>query len=99
MIVKAHQGQTIYDLAATYYGCFEGVFLILEDNKTIGLDTELVPGQSIAIRDEVPRLNDSNQNIAMAFKNQNLQLNSTYIPEPVEGAFLVADFEPIDYLV
>ena len=99
MIVKAHQGQTIYDLAATYYGCFEGVFLILEDNPAFGLDTELVPGQNVTIRSEVPRLNDTNQNIALAFKNQNLQVNSTYKPELIVGDFLAGDFEPIDYLV
>ena len=99
MIIKAHQGQTIYDLAATYYGCFEGVFLILEDNPTFGLDTELVTGQSINIRDEVPRLNDSNQNIAMAFKTQNFNVNSTYVPEEVEGDFEDDDFFESDYLV
>lgn len=99
MIIKAHQGQTIYDLAATYYGCFEGVFLILEDNPTFGLDTELVTGQSINIRDEVPRLNDSNQNIAMAFKTQNFKVNSTYVPEPIEGEFESLEFENLDYIV
>lgn len=77
MVIKAEEGQTIFDLALRHYGCFEGFELICQDNN-LTVNSELVPGQSIQIRDEVPKLNDTNQSNVIEFENKGIIINSGY---------------------
>lgn len=79
MLVKSIEGQTIYDIALQQYGCFEGVFLILEDNPTINLNTVLQPNTEIKIKDILPELNANNKRIVQVYNQQNVQPNSSYI--------------------
>jgi len=96
MIIKVSQGQTIYDIASSYYGCYEGIFLLLEDNPSISLISELMAGQSLVIRNEVPKFNEENQNIAQYLSNSNLKINSTY-SSLTEGDFDLNDFDLNDF--
>lgn len=93
--IKAAEGQTIYDIAIKEYGCFEGVFLVCEDNG-FTLTTELVPMQDILIREEVPEYTDSNTQIVDYFKANGLKPNSNY-PLQLEGDFENIDFNNIDF--
>jgi len=93
MIIKVSQGQTIFDLAALYYGCYEGVYIIIEDNPTIGLDTELEPLTQIVIRDEVPALTGNNQIDAVYFKQNEMSFNSSLYPAVVSGDFELEDYD------
>ncbi|MCA0428330.1 MAG: hypothetical protein LCH37_12935 [Bacteroidetes bacterium] len=77
MVIKAEEGQTIFDLALRYYGCFEGFELICKDNN-LTVNSELRLGQNIQIRDEVPRLNDTNQSNVIEFENKGIVINSGY---------------------
>lgn len=45
-------GQNIYGISLREYGSYEGVFLLLEDNNWLddGLDTILIPGQQLIIK-------------------------------------------------
>ena len=51
--VTIAENQNPYDIAINYYGSVEGIVWLREDNPTMILDHELVPGQTINIRDEV----------------------------------------------
>jgi hypothetical protein len=95
MIIKVSQGQTIYDIASTYYGCYEGVFTLMKDNPNISMISELRAGQSLIIADEVPKLNDENQNIAQYFSNNRFKINSTFSVS--EGDFDLGDFDLNDF--
>lgn len=47
-------GQDIYDLCIQEYGSIEAVFLLLEDNPEIDLQTPLLAGQVLNFRVELP---------------------------------------------
>ncbi len=92
MIIKVKAGQTIYDIALNKYGCYEGVFLLLQDNG-LNLISDVLPGQSLVIRDAVPQLNSTNIPVVADMK-----LNST---TPNSGYKVVrnADFKKGDFSV
>ena len=77
MTVKVEEGQTIFDFALYYYGCFEGFELIMEDND-LSLDADIIPGQNLFIRDVCPVLNDTNQLMAAQFQSNNIVFNSGF---------------------
>ena len=96
--VSVFEGQTIYDIAIQEYGCFEAVFLLLEDNVGLTLDTELINKQQLNIRNEVPELTETNKQIVEIFKQKNIKPNSGYQPDLTQGDFELEDFEQIDFL-
>jgi hypothetical protein len=71
------QGQTIYDIAIQEYGCYEGVKLLCDDNG-LGLVTELVAGDTLLIRNEVPAINDFNISASAYLKSSSMKPNSGY---------------------
>lgn len=93
--IKALEGQTIYDIAIKEYGCFEGVFVVCEDNG-LSLVSELIPGQTILIREPVPELTDTNVQIASYFAVNKVGVNSGLVTER-EGDFMAGDFSIYDY--
>lgn len=97
--IKVFEGQTIYDIVIQEYGCFEAIFLLLEDNSSLNIDSELTAGQSLNIRSEVPEITADNINVIQYFKTKNIKPNSGYKPEAIEGEFESDDFLDSDYLV
>lgn len=85
MIYTTEAGQTIIDVAIEYYGCYEGVFLILEDNPTLVLGDKLNASQKIVLRDAVPTLTDNNVTIAQYFATKNIKVNSGDKPLTTTG--------------
>lgn len=79
MLVKSIDGQTIFDIALQQYGCFEGVFLIMEDNPTINLNTVLQPETEIKIKDILPELNADNKRVVQLYTQNNVKPNSSYV--------------------
>ena len=91
MIIRATQGQTIYDLAIKHYGCYEGVFVLMEDNN-LSLTSELIAGQNIIIRDVIPELNDTNIAVALYYKTNGLSVNSQYHVPVITAPFYSGSF-------
>ena len=79
MLVKSIEGQTIFDIALQQYGCFEGVFLIMELNPTINLNTVLQPNTEIKIKDILPELNADNKRVVQLYTQNNVKPNSSYV--------------------
>lgn len=92
--VTATYGQTIYDIALRRYGCYEGVFVLMEDNS-INLNTQLVAGDVLLIRDQVPELSFNNRAIVDFYNTELVNPNSGYVNE--EGDFELLDFENFDF--
>jgi len=87
MIIKATQGQTIFDLAIKHYGCYEGVFVLMADNN-LSLISELTAGQSLIIQDVIPQLNDTNVANALYYQINGLSVNSQYQVSSGEGGYV-----------
>ncbi|MFA9212471.1 MAG: hypothetical protein ACEQSR_01305 [Candidatus Methylacidiphilales bacterium] len=98
-IVEVRQGQTLADIAIKEYGCYEGIGFLLQDNSSLSVDVDLVPGTLINVQETVPELTTNNITVANVFKTQQINPNSGYYPEIIEGDFLEEDFKSIDYLV
>lgn len=75
MNLTVTQGQTIYDVAMQVYGCYEGIFLLIQDNN-VSLVSELMPGQNLIVRDTVPKLNENNIAVAAYYKLNSIIPNS-----------------------
>lgn len=60
---KVEYGQDIYDLCIQEYGSIETVFLLLGDNPSIDLETQLASGQELVFRIEMPVAVPRNENI------------------------------------
>ncbi len=97
MIVKAEDSQTLFDLALFYYGGFEGVFLLMEDND-LAIDTELTPGQELIIRDVVPVLNDYNQALVLQQVGKKT-FNSGYEKELIAGDYVAPGYVGTGYVI
>lgn len=100
--VTVHSGQTLVDIAIQEYGCFEGVFLLAEDNA-ISPTKKMNAGDVLMVRDEVPALTDSNQAVARDNKANGIKVNSGFgIDEPageppVESEFYDPEFYDPEY--
>lgn len=68
--IESKYGQTSIDVAIQEYGCYEGLFLLLEDNPNVSLGGDLIYGTLINIRDEVPELTANNRTIVAELKNK-----------------------------
>lgn len=77
--IKAASGQTLIDIAIQEYGCYDGVFILMEDNN-VGLGADVLPGATLVIRDEVPELTEDNVLVANRFKAQKRLINSGFMP-------------------
>lgn len=99
MIYTTESGQTIIDIAIEKYGCYEGVFIILQDNPTLFLGCNLKPLQRVLLRDDVPVFTDNNIAIAQYFADKNIKVNSGFKPatNPSGGDFNDNDFTTSDY--
>ena len=75
MIVVPAPGQNLIDIAMQYYGCYEGVALIMQDND-IALDDIISNELEILIRDEVPELRPGNLQAVSYYKEKGLTVNS-----------------------
>ena len=64
--------QCVTDIALQEYGCYEGVFLLLEDNadSLIGLHDVPDAGTKLLIQTPVPKLTDSNRAVAQIYGNK-----------------------------
>jgi hypothetical protein len=78
-------GQTIYDVVLKHYGCFEGIFILLEDNKNLNLTSEVGAGSKLKIRTEVPELNDTNLLVVQFFNDNSITPNSAYTNQVGNG--------------
>lgn len=69
------EGQNIYDVAIQEYGDTEGVYLLLEDNPTLSLDSVLNAGQLLTIKSA-----PLNMSIVAYFKRQKYRINTGTVP-------------------
>lgn len=89
--ITVSDGQTLIDIAIQQYGCYEGVFDLIKDNEGLGLSSQLVAGQVLNIKDEVPTYNDNNVAIALHFRVNKIRVNSQYLPPVITGGFYHED--------
>lgn len=73
--ITVKEGQTLEDIALRYYGCFEGVIILMEDND-LALDSPLYVGRELQIRDEVPALTPTNKKVVEEFERKEFDPNS-----------------------
>lgn len=84
MNIKTRYGQTLIDLALQYYGCYEGLFILLEDNPTINsIDEVPQPGTILLIRDSVPALTDNNVSVVAEINKRSLTFNSSIAADEI----------------
>jgi hypothetical protein len=83
--VTVTQGQTLYDIAIQEYGCYEAVLLLCQDNS-LSLVSELLAGDTILVRDGVPAITDSNISVVQYLKTSSFNPNSGYKSD-VEGFY------------
>lgn len=88
--IPAQFGQDLYDLSIQEYGSVEAIFLLLEDNPALSLDTVLSPGQEVKFRFNPPLAAVPDTDSMNEFRTKLTQVNSGY-----EGAIL-ADVAPIN---
>jgi hypothetical protein len=91
--IKASEGQTIEDIALQEYGCYEGVFLLLEDNE-LGMDDLLVAKQELKIRQPIPTLNDFSKLVSEA----SLIPNSDMPGQASDNDYVDDDYVDEDYI-
>lgn len=72
---KVEYGQDIYDLCIQEYGSMETVFLVLEDNPIIDLETQLISGQELIFRIELPVTVPRNENVGY-FRTSKRRVNN-----------------------
>lgn len=95
--VPVHIGQTMVDIAIQEYGCFEGVFMLAEDNN-ISPTHKVQPGDVLKVREPVPFITDNNQAVAAENKANNIRVNSGFgIDEPTGEPPVETDFFDPDY--
>jgi hypothetical protein len=92
--IVATYGQTIYDIAILEYGCYEGIFILMEDNQ-LDLTSILTPGHKLKIRTEIPRLNETNLSVKYSFQTSGIRPNAGYLV--AIGDYEALDFENIDF--
>lgn len=73
--ITVKEGQTLEDIAIQYYGCFEGVITLMQDND-LALDSPLYVGRALEIQDEVPALTPTNKKVVEAFERKGYSPNS-----------------------
>jgi hypothetical protein len=91
--IIAGDGQTLEDVALQHYGCYEGVFLLTEDNG-LGIDDLLAPGQELLIREPAPTLNDFNKLVIDA----ELVPNSDVPGQASDNNYVEDDYVDEDYI-
>lgn len=76
--IKLSVGQSLINLAVQEYGCYEGLFLLVEDNQAVisNIAQVLPAGTPINIRVPVPELTDTNRVIAAKFAGKKLVISS-----------------------
>lgn len=86
------EGQTLIDIAIETYGCYEGVFLIMEDNN-LTFDSILSGGDVLKIRDITPTLNTDNKEVIKQYSTTKTNINSglIFIPDPYVTSSYVDD--------
>lgn len=96
--------QSIIDIAMQEYGCYEGVFAILEDNadRIMAIDEVPLPGMKLNIRNIMPEFNSSNRAIVSEYKRLSHNVigngNGTpYIAEVVSG-YVAVDYIAPSYI-
>lgn len=90
-------GQGIWDIGAQEYGHVDGAFLLVEDNPNYAVTDVPMPGAILLIRDEVPKLSETNQKVAAEYKTKGIAVASglaaTVLPEIyVEDGYWVDDY-------
>lgn len=74
--IIAGDRQSVVDVALQEYGCYEGSFLIMEDNAALDLSLHsvLIPGVKLLIRTPVPRITATNQGIMELYTAKKTQV-------------------------
>ena len=64
--------QSLVDFAMQVYGCYDGVFLLLQDNPAIlnGISDVPQPGMALKVRTPVPMINSTNQLVATYYASK-----------------------------
>lgn len=80
--IKTGIGQSLINIAVQEYGCYEGVFLLLDDNPTIvsSLSHVFAPGTSVVIQNPVPQLTDNNVMVAAKLQNKGVKVSGNHPP-------------------
>lgn len=81
-------GQSIYDIAVQYYGCTDGVWLLMEDNPVLQSITDIPTACTLLlVRFPVPKLARFNQRTAADIEAQNIEVaggfNNSVPPTPL----------------
>ncbi len=86
-------GQGIWDIGAQEYGCMDGAFLVVEDNPDYAVTDVPVPGAILLIRDEVPKLSETNQAIAAEYKTKGITVASGQVTNKiVQGEYVAVGY-------
>ena len=73
--VIIQEGQTMLDIALQEYGCYEGLFLLLQDNN-VAMGEDINTGDALTIREVVPQLTDSNLVNMQVYRRNNVSVNT-----------------------
>jgi hypothetical protein len=74
--ITAGDRQSVVDIALQEYGCYEGAFLIMQDNAALDLSLHsiLIPGVKVLIQTPVPRITADNQGIMELYTQKKTQV-------------------------
>lgn len=61
--------QSLVDIAMQEYGCYEGIFTLLDDNmdRLKAIDEVPIPGMKLNVRVETPRFSPGNRTIVLEY--------------------------------
>lgn len=77
-VIKTQEGQSVIDIAISHYGCFEGVYAILEDNEFLSSElTAVFPAfYEIKIREDVRFLSPEKRDYAKYMRSIGMNINT-----------------------
>jgi hypothetical protein len=92
-------GQGIWDVGAQEYGHVDGAFLVVEDNPNYAVTDVPFPGAILLIRDEVPKLSETNQAIAAEYKQKAITIASGQLTnKQVQGEYVANGYWRTGYV-
>lgn len=91
--------QSLTDIAMQEYGCYEALFILLEDNadRLFAVDEVLIEGMKLNIRADVPDINPFNKAIVSEYIRSEHKVVSHGIGTP-HVINIVADYVTTDYM-
>lgn len=97
--VTVSDRQSLTDIAMQEYGCYQGVFILLEDNsdRLFAIDEVPLPGMKLNVRTTVPNINAANTSVVAEYGKQDHRVLSQAVGE----AFIVevvSDYVTTDYM-